>query len=264
MVGFPEDWYEIKPANYKILQADNTSVFLIDFNIPKTAETGEYTVTLNAVSGTVSDQKVVHISVLESIGELLRIEIITLKDDLQSTTTDAMVAQSEGKDTAVVWVLLNETKIQISLAEENLRKLNTDGTLENIGNAKNLLEKAKDILNKLEIVKVESVFPLMQVMYIFLPSTGGAAALLLFLRKKKKLPDLGRVIPLKKIIEGMRSKVPAKDELLKEREKISRMMEVLENEKKEQLVSDKAYEEMKKTIKEKKDKLDKKLSRYKA
>jgi len=264
LVGIPADWFEIKPANYKSLRSDNSSVFLLDFNIPKTAETGDYDATLTVTSDSASDQKLVHITVFESIDEMLRIEIENLKDDLQELIMDTKIAESDGKDTSAVWILINETRVQINEAEDNLRKLKTENALENIGNAKNLLEKARDLLSKLAVIKVESVFLLWDILEFAVPIGAGGTSLIYFLRRKKMLPAISRVIPVKKLIESIRGKLPAKEELLKDREKIKRMMEVLENERKEQIVSEQAYKEMSKTMKEKLSKIEKRLSRHKA
>jgi hypothetical protein len=259
ILGIPTTWFNITPQNYKVLTPDDSVVFLINFNIPKDAQIGEYKITLSAFSATAEDKKSATITIFQSLKELLEYELNKIKMDLQELEIDIRVAEKQGKDVSSVRLFIDEIKTQINLTEDNLKNGRTEEALENIANAKNLIDRARDLLSKLEVLEVKKFFVIPSWLILIIVSI--IISVLIFvviLQKMKILPPLRPyIIPLGKTVEKTKEK--PKEDLAKEREKLLRMLEILEKEKNEKIISTVAYKEMKKTIEEKLNKIEKKL-----
>ncbi|MFH7882313.1 MAG: NEW3 domain-containing protein, partial [Candidatus Aenigmatarchaeota archaeon] len=255
--GIPLEWYNVTPEFYRSLPPGNTSVFLITFNIPANAKLGATRITLTALSGVVSDQKYATLTIFQSMEELLEDEIRKLKSDLALLEQDVKRAEAEGKDVSVLTSILEDIRIQISLAEENFKNNKLEDAFDNVRRARNLIDKAKDLLSKLEVKK--AVFrPIIPIWLIPILISVILIPILLFLTRKK-IPALRPyIIPVGRVAERVK-KEEKKGEIVREREKLLRMLEVLEKEKEEGIISIAAYKEMKKNIEDKLKNIEKKL-----
>jgi hypothetical protein len=260
LLGIPTTWFNITPETYKVLPKEESAVFLINFNIPRNVKAGEYGITLIATSGVVSDQKTATLTVFESMEELLKQEIKRLKEDLQNLQVDIKVAEREGKDVSSVSIIVNEIKSQIDSAEENIENKKTEEALANISSAKNLIERARDLLNKLEVIRARGFIIPLWWLILILVILIGVGSISVILLKKKKVPTLRPwIIPIGKLADIVKGKKVSKEEIIKEKEKLLRMLEVLEKEKDEKTISFGAYMEMKKNIEKKLSKIEEKI-----
>ena len=259
LIGIPTTWFNITPENYRILQKGNSTPFLINFNIPKKVNPGKYEATLIATSGVVNDQRKVTITVFESLKDLLVQEISDLEEKLQEIIIDTKVAEREGKDVSAVLLLINEIKSQIKLAKDNLAEEKLEESLKNINNARNLIIRARDVLSKLEVVKVKAVFPLWMILLIVVASVVSVTAVIIYITSRRK-PALVRpwIISLEKLLNAIRKK-ESREDLIREKEKLLRMIEVLEKERKREIISAGTYTEMKKNIEKRLAEIEKKL-----
>ena len=262
LVGIPLAWFNITPEYYKILPKEQSVVFLITFEVPKNARVGSYDGTLIASSGVASDQKRVTITIVESVEELLRAEIKKLKDDLFSLEVDTKVAEKEGKDVSAIMLLIESIKSYIKTAEESLENKKFEEALENVANAKNLLERARSMLSKAEVI-VRPAYGLpffLWLIIVLVVVSGVASGAVFWIKKKRKAVGVRPwVIPLGRLVDLVKAKKVSKEDLAKEKERLLRMLEVLEKEKEERLVSLGAYREMKKNLEKKLAEIEKKL-----
>jgi len=258
ITGIPMTWYNISPENYRSLAPGDSVVFLINFNVPLDAQLGEYTIGFNVLSSAAGDKKSTSITVFKSLEELLKEELDKIKNTLQELEVDVKIAEKEGKDVSGVLILLDEIKSQITLIEENLKGNKTEEALKNIANIKSLIDRAKDLLSKLETTQIKKPFFIPLWVVIILIVIISVLIVLLLMQRLKVLPPLrSYIIPLGKTVEKTKEK--PKEDLAKEREKLLRMLEILEREKNEKIISTIAYKEMKKTVEEKLKKIEKKL-----
>jgi uncharacterized membrane protein len=257
LFGIPTTWFTIVPETVSILPPDNTTVFLINFDVPKNALPGEYKATLSAFSGVVSDSKPVTVTVYESLEELLRKEIEKLKEDVKILEREIGIAEKEGKNVTGVLSYLDEINKQIAQAEENLANNKTEDAIANVATAKTLIEKARDLLLKLQPPTVERVFVIPFWLIWLIPIIIACIIVAFLLIRKKGIPTIkikpALPMPAKKV------EVEVKQDLIREKEKLLRMLEVLEKERSEGIISLAAYTEMKKSIEERLEKIEKKL-----
>ncbi|MFH8119582.1 MAG: NEW3 domain-containing protein [Candidatus Aenigmatarchaeota archaeon] len=254
LLGIPTNWFNITPENYKILAKGSSVPFVIFFNIPKNVNVGEYFATLIATSGVVSDQKKVTLTVFQSMKELLTEEIGKLEEELQELIVDTKVAEKEGKDVSPVLLFIDGIKNQIKLAKENLNLEKFEDALKNVNTARDLLFKARDTLNKLEVVKVKAIVPWWVLLLILIP----IVAFIIYFFSGKKPSVRPWIITLEKVV-NLAKKKESREELVKEKEKLLRLLEVLEKEKSKGLITPKAYNEMKKNVEKKLATIEKKL-----
>ncbi|MFH8087071.1 MAG: NEW3 domain-containing protein, partial [Candidatus Aenigmatarchaeota archaeon] len=257
LVGIPTTWFTVVPDFVSALPPENSSVFLINFDVPKNALPGEYRVILTAVSGVVSDQKTITITVYESLEELLKAEIEKLKEDVKALEGEISIAEKEGKNVSSVLVYLKEIKTQIEQAEINLANNRTEEAIENIATAKGLIEKAREILLRLKPPVVE-VFVLPYWLILLIVVIIACLIIAIILIRKKGMPSI-RIKPALPALPKKVEKVEAKEELVREKEKLLRTLEILEKERKEGIISLASYTEMKKSIEERLQKIEKKL-----
>jgi len=79
--------------------------------------------------------------------------------------------------------------------------------------------------------------------------------------RKKKLKPLIRpyIVQISRLVERSKGKEVDRGKLEREKEKVARMLKVLEKEKKEGLITTNAYNKMKKSLEKKLDEIDKKI-----
>jgi hypothetical protein len=260
LIGISTNWFNITPEAYAELAPHNSSIFLINFNIPKDAKMGEYDANIIASSGVVTDQKSIKVTIFESIEELLKEEIRKLKSDLEYLKVDVKLAEKDGKDVSNVLLIVNETENQMNGAETDLANNNTESAMDKTQNAINLIKKARDLLSSLEAVKAPAgVFP-MWIIFVVIILIAAIAVVFVYLWKKKKIEKIrSYIIPLGRLVESVKRKETDVSKLENERENINRMLTALEREKNEGLISSTSYEKMKKNLEEKLDEIDKKI-----
>ena len=252
LIGIPTTWYNITPESYVVLGKDESAVFLVEFNVPRNAKEGSYTGNFIASSGVVTDQKQTNIVIYQTMLELLKDELRGVKRDIESLKVDIKIAEREGKDVTNVLIITNETDNQILQAEIDMDNDELESALDRVDNAINLLKKARNLLDSLKTEESsQAQFPLMTLVIILLAIVAIIAALT-YLWKKKKLERVRPyVMTLGKLVESVKSRqAPAStgsEKLLAEREKISRMLMVLEREKNQGMISQLSYEKMKKS-----------------
>lgn len=258
-LGIPLTWYSIKPESVVSLDPGGISVFLLEFSIPKDARLGDYEILISAVTEKASDKKTMKLTIYSSVETLLRSQIDRANIELEKLKSEIEVARRAGKNVNDVLLFVDEIGIQIRLAEQNLANKKYDEGLKNINNINNLLERARALLYEKLIVKKEAG----KLIYVIPVILGSVIVLMLiffflYLRKRKE----GKKISLpsmEKIKGSVRIPPPDNTELLKEKEKLKRMLDLLEREKREKIISQSVYSEMKKNIEDKIAKIDRKL-----
>jgi uncharacterized membrane protein len=261
LVGVPLSWYNITPIGYAITEPDKSYTFLVEFHIPKDVNAGQYTGNLVASSNRATDQKSILLTIYESIEDVIKIEIQNLEEQFQEIIIDSKVAEREGKDVTAIKLLIEEIKEQISLAKKNLDAGKTEEALVNIGNGKNLIERTRRLLDGLEKpVAPAAEFPFLLILGIVVLIILIVLSVYLYLKKTKKTVKIFQIPYVSGLIKLVKGKEVSKDVLLREHDKLSRMLHILEKERTEGIISEKAYDEMKKSLKVKIYKMGKKIS----
>jgi hypothetical protein len=259
ILGIPLDWFNITPESYTSLPPDNSTTFLIEFHIPGNAKVDEYKANLVANAGIVSDQKVLTIKIYQSLEELLKNDIKDLKSQLQDLYIDMKVAEKEGKDTSTVLSIYNEANNKVNGADQDVNNGNLEDALSKISGVPNLIKRARDLLDNLKIAEEIQPFPIWIIFTVFIAIIVVVILLVVILWKKKKLTKIRPyVISLGRIADIVKKKEISKEGMEIEKEKLTRMLKILDSEKAEGIISQGSYEKMRKSIEDKLAKLEKK------
>jgi uncharacterized membrane protein len=257
ILGIPIDWFKIKPERYPTLSQGNSTVFLIEYNIPRNAKVDDYRANLLATSGVVSDQKTITIKIYQSLEELLKADIKNYKEKLQDLYIDIKIAEKEGKDVSTALDLFNEAKSRIDNAEQDLDNNKTEDALDKLSNVPKLITRAKDLLDSLEKPQEEGI-SIWIILIVFVGIILTVILIVVIWKRKKITKIRPYIITIGKIAEIVKRKKLSKEDMEAEKEKLTRMLKVLEKEKEQGIITGNSYDKMKKSIEEKLSKLEKK------
>ena len=265
LAGIPTSWYNITPKKYEVILPGNSTLFLIEYKIPAGSKSGAYPFTLVANSNEVVTDKIGRLVVFTSIEDLIRQDIINLKIELHKLEDDIYFSQNIGKDVSKVWGIVEQAWIQIELAENNLDNKRYDEALQNIQVVSGLIKQAKIILETptemddadwkdsiwifvLKVLIVLAVFAYISVWWI---------------RKKDKYKLKAS---LKRYMKRSLSKEEIetrKKDFENDKERIQRVLNLLETESKEGIINNESYKELKQLNESKIRGIDKKLKKLK-
>jgi uncharacterized membrane protein len=256
LLGIPSEWYNVRPASLIGLEIGDSSVFLVEFMIPKDSGLGDHDVTLSVASNDTIDRRMMKLTIYASVENLLRKQIDDLRIDLEKLKTEVEVAERAGKDVSEITLFLEEIEVKIRSAEENLADKLYDESVKDIANARNLIERARSLLYEKVLAKERPsklvyIIPAILVLIIL-------ALIIFFLiyrRKTKKKPLFPALEKLKGSLKVPKSENKA---LSREKEKIKRMLKLIEKEKNEKIITKEVYEELKSNMEGKLKELDKK------
>ncbi|MBN2202770.1 MAG: hypothetical protein JW700_01095 [Candidatus Aenigmarchaeota archaeon] len=260
VLGVPTNWFNITPSKYDELVTDNSSVFLVEFNIPENTNTGNYDASLLVTSGVVSDQQSIEVNIFSSIKEVLEAEIAMVEESLIELKIDLRVAEREGKDVSDVQTLVDTIESYIENAKKDLKNNDIDAGMEKTGSALSLISRARDLLDMLEMEEPDTFSSLLFI-FIGLIAIIIIVIILVYLQRKKKLKSIlkNRLSKIKGAFHRPGKSDAEVEMLQKEKEKIFRMIKVLDKEKSEGLITEGTYARMKDSLEKKMSKIEKKL-----
>lgn len=243
--GIDERWYEL-PEKIEYLNTGETGNFTIKFEVPKTAESGNYHGNFTVISDEDSDKKSFVLRVFKSERELVYYKIQTLKNRLEKLEGMLIEAENENKDVTEAKELLDESRGNIRIAEEYLDSQMYDKVKNKVRITRDLLDKAE-----IEIKTAKKYFiPLfgpMAIQYQLLIVTGiliFVLVLIIYVVKKvkhispKRIPSAKE---LKKMVLPRKNLKKLKDE----KERLKKTLKLLKEENKEGIISDETYKELK-------------------
>ncbi|MEM5799855.1 MAG: hypothetical protein QXZ43_04300, partial [Candidatus Aenigmatarchaeota archaeon] len=206
--------------------------------------------------------------VFSSREELLRYELEKVKKEYEDVMNRTKQAEKDGKDVSSVLLLLDEAKKNIDDAESMLERKDYDNALEKIMAAGNLINRAREMLPKLPKAKpmVLPGLPLSTFLIILIILILVSTILVFMI--KKKIIDLSKLFKKEKteaemVAEALKKESPEKQALLEEKEKINKVIALLDAEVREGIISKEAYEELKKRNQEKLEEIERKLQNIK-
>ncbi|MBU5688940.1 MAG: hypothetical protein KQA41_01805 [Candidatus Aenigmarchaeota archaeon] len=268
ITGIPKAWYVIDPENVSSLKPNEVAIFSFRITIPANEKTKEYPFKIIALSNETSDDKTGVLFVFSSREELLRYELEKVKKEYEDVLNKTKQAEKDGKDVSSVLLLLDEAKKNIDDAESMLERKDYDNALEKIMAAGNLINRAREMLPKSPKAKpmVLPGLPLSTFLIILIILILVSTILVFMI--KKKIIDLSKLFKKEKteaemVAEALKKESPEKQALLEEKEKINKVIALLDAEVREGIISKEAYEELKKRNQEKLEEIERKLQNIK-
>ena len=258
ITGIPSPWIQdISPKKIDFIPVGNLSTFTVTFKIPPMAEAKEYAGRIIADANVTSDEKSFSLTIFTTRAELVRWEIDSLKKALQQFEVDVENAKKIGKNVNEVLPYINQVKEQINLAEDYLQKKMYDDSLSAVHTGLSALEKARYLLAQAPFTQIliETIFP-PWLIAVFVVMAIVIVVLLVFVRRMKgvfdrifrmQAPGGAGVAKSSVVVEKMKER----ESMDREEVNIRRVLGLIEREYKEGLISENAYNDLKKRNEEK-------------
>lgn len=270
ITGIPSPWIdEIEPIVMEELVTGNTSNFRVKLKIPIIAEAKEYSGKITADANVTKDEKPFKITLFTTKEQLIMWEIDRLKKALDELETDIENAKKAGKDVSEVEPYIDRIEEQIDLAEDYLEDKMYEESLSAIHTGWGHIEKARYYLSIAPFIEIliETIFPpWLILLFIILAVVIGV--LLLFVKRMKGVFD--RVFRMQ--VPGapggvkpsvMVEKIKEKEQYQKQAANIRRVLGLIEKEFKEGLITESAYNDLKRRNEEKLKKIEERLGAMK-
>jgi hypothetical protein len=243
--GILLDWVEISPEKIELLVPKNTAKFAMKISVPINAKSGNYPVTIKAMSNETSDEKTFILRVFASNAELIQYQIQTLEEQLEELEGKTADAENQGRNVTAVKSLLEEARKRIGDAENYLNSKMYDEASILVRNIKDLLSKAKYELEVAPSLKpTPTILEILKYWFYLIVAFLVAIFVLIIYMIRRTKP----FVKFKESIPALRRAVFGKHisaELQKEKDKIEKMLNLIEAEYRKGIISKESYEELK-------------------
>jgi ElaB/YqjD/DUF883 family membrane-anchored ribosome-binding protein len=261
--GILADWVETSPEKIELVVPTDTANFTMKISLPLNATSGNYLVTIKAMSNETSDEKNFTLRVFTSKAELIQYQLQTLEEQVEELERKTTNAENQGRNVTAVKSLLEEARKRIIDAEKYLNSKMYDEASLLVRNIKDILSQAKDELEVALSLKATPTILHMSKRWFYLLVVCVVAIFVLaiyIIRKTKPFVKFKESIPaLRRVVLGKHVLV----ELEKEKDKIEKMLNLIEAEYRKGIISKESYEELKNRNMEKLDDIKAKLSEEK-
>lgn len=256
--GINTSWVEL-PDRFDLKIGENKSL-VIRLTIPANATVGNYLGKIVVSSTEARDEKSFVLRVFNTEAERIYFEIQTVKERVNSLESNASQAEKEGKDVKQVELLIEGAKEKIDLAENRLNSKAYGDASDLLTIAKGYLEEAERALQTLRPIQkppISAITLIQERVWVLLPAFFVVLVILLSVTVRKKYKVGIRVKPstLKRVVVGQLTA----QRLENEREKIEKMLSILEKQYNEGIISKESYEELKSRNKERLAEIEKRL-----
>lgn len=238
MSGVENNWISI-PDNFD-LDANETKSINIGFNIPANAKVGVYNGTIVVGNNEIQDNSSFVLKIFASREELYLYKIQVLKDRVKNVEKEIIQAQNEGKEVSDARTLLDNAREKVTEAEISLNNQDFESTSDAITMANDYLDRAEF---EVQIAKVApKSFTQKWIFYaiVILGAMLIAFVIWIILRLKKMELKLSGV-SLKRVFMGRASY----KQLEKEKDKLEKILALLDKEYKQKMISKESYDEIK-------------------
>jgi uncharacterized membrane protein len=240
--GIEASWFEIDNPNVGVLKPNETKIIPIKFQVPAGTKAGEFTVKLKVDAAGTMDQKIFILRIFTSRKDLIEFELARLKaktDELELKANEI----KEEYDVEDVLKLIKEIRNKITETEGYLSEEKYDAALGSIYAGWELYNRAAELLQNAQPKKVPELIPWWLIILIIV-LVGIVLFLVLVLRKLSlniKVLLRGRYTEAK-TVAGIVRKEPQVENLRQEKEKLERMLSLMENQYKQGIIPKEAYD----------------------
>ncbi len=241
--GIDASWFEIDNPNVGVIKPNETKIIPIKFQVPAGTKSGDFTVKIKANADGTSDQKIFTLRIFTSRKDLVEFELARLKaktDELELKANEI----KEEYDVEDVLKLIKEIRSKIKETEDYLTVQNYDAALGSIYAGWGLYNRAAELLQSAQPKKVPSFIIPVEWLFIIILMIGVIVFLVIVIRKlnlNMKILLRGRYTEAK-TVAGIVKKEPQMESLRAEKEKIERMLSLMENQYKQGIIPKEAYD----------------------
>ena len=266
--GIPATWFTVDPVLMPLLRPGESQTFVIKLVVPSGIEPKQYFGVFNASSNETYAEKLTSVVVFGSREELVRYQLQKLKEALEELKADVKAEEERGVlDLTRVNDLIVEIEHQIDMTEGYLTAKMYDQALESVMTGWRLLDRARELLRTAPAARPVTILAIPDWMLMLLLILVIVALVLVMIMKKyrkkldrmfkKELPAETRAAAEMTAVGPSVGEAFSQAEERKaasreaEREKLRKLIALLEKEYHEGIISEKAFGELKKRNEEK-------------
>jgi hypothetical protein len=260
--GIPSTWYTVEPLMIPLLNPGVGKTFVINLLVPEGTEAKQYFGTINATANETYDEKLTSIILFGSREELVKYQLEKLKEEFEEFKEDVNGTAEEGRlDLSKVYDKIDEIQHQIDLTEGYLDAKMFDDALNSVTTGWRLLERGRELLRTAPALRAITIFmiPDWMLMLIMILIIAILVLVILLSKYRKKIektfrrevPGAGaakEMIGAGPAMKGAYEEEEAAEVARREEErgKIKKVLNLLEREFNEGIISEKAYKELRK------------------
>ncbi|MFH7903870.1 MAG: hypothetical protein QW409_02880, partial [Candidatus Aenigmatarchaeota archaeon] len=254
LLGIDESWYRIKNSSIKVFNPNDTLIFEIYLTIPSKVKPQEISTAFYFKSFELITSRDIKLKIFQSLEDLLLDELKELKDkllDLKSKTIDAKLAN---KNVTEVEKIISQAEELAKQIEDLIKQKQYDDATKRLYELRSLIDKGFYLLQTATpIIRFEWEKILIIIAVIVLISIAAFIITMYIISIRRVRKSLSKVIEasLKEISKIKEAKQPEERKPEIDTERYKKMLEVLEREYREGIISKETYEELKKRIEEK-------------
>ncbi|MEM2963720.1 MAG: NEW3 domain-containing protein [Candidatus Anstonellales archaeon] len=247
--GIDANWFEIE-RDVGTIKPNETRVIPLRILVPAGTKSGDFVVKIKAEAQGTSDQKLFRLRVFTSRKDLIEFELARLKAKTEELEIKAREAERDF-DVTEVFKLIEEIKKRIKETEGYLSEEKYDAALSSIYAGWDIYNRAAELL---EAAPRKGFFEIPWWLWLVIAILLGVVLFLVVILRKLSLNIKvllrGRYTEAK-AIAGIVKKEPEVENLRAERERIKRMLSLLETQYKQGIISREAYEGLKQSSEQK-------------
>jgi cell division protein FtsB len=242
LTGLDPSWFRLIPSRIGTLKPNETASVFLEITVPAGTQPGNFMLKIKAEAKDTSDQKPIKLTVFTSRKDLVEFELARLKaktDELEFNTNRI----KDTYDVDDVLKLIPQIRSKISEAEGYLADNKIDAALGSIYAGWDLYNKAAALLEAAKPRVAPEIIP-MWLLLVILLMIGLVLFLVVVLRKlslNMKVLLRGRYSEAR-TVTGIVKKEPEVDALRTERDKLQRMIALLESQYKQGIISKEAFD----------------------
>ncbi|MBN2330932.1 MAG: hypothetical protein JXC85_03885 [Candidatus Aenigmarchaeota archaeon] len=265
--GIPSSWYTVEPLMLPLLNPGVGKTFVINLIVPVGTEARQYFGTINATANETYDEELTSIIVFGSREELVRYQLKKLKEEFKDFREDVNATAEEGLlDLSRVYDIIDEIQNQIDMTEGYLDAKMFDEALNAVTTGWRLLERGRELLLAAPPLRAITMFmiPDWVLTLVMLLIISILVLVILLSRYRKRIErtfkrEVPEVTAAKEMIgagPAMKGKYVEKDAAAaarkeEEKAKIIKVLNLLEKEYNQGIISENAYKELRKRNMEK-------------
>jgi hypothetical protein len=249
VLGVPKEWVDPYFTTIDSLRVNETKSISIKVMVPNGTRAGEYIATITAGNVDARDEKQISLIVFTSREELVSYELKKLKTEFQKLQDEIAAGKRDGKDVSGLDEIVNSTAKQIEIAGNYFRNKMFDDAIKEIYTGWNMINRAREMLIQAPFIRpvLIPVLPdwFLPLLIILLLVILIILVLLRRIRRRFERYLKHARYPEAKSIATLMKKEMESEALINERERLLKMLKLLESERNEGLLSETAYLELK-------------------
>ncbi|MBN1896418.1 MAG: hypothetical protein JW789_01675 [Candidatus Aenigmarchaeota archaeon] len=260
--GIPDSWYTVTPSLIPLISPGDSDVFVVNILVPVGTEARQYYGSFNVTSDKASDSKLTSVIVFGSREELVRYQLKKLKDEFDDFKDDVnATAERKERDLTRVYDIIGEIEHQIDLTDGYLDAKMFEEALDSVTTGWRLLDRGRELLRNAPPLSPSTILVIpdwlltlililvivaMAMFFVLNRYKKKLDKMFMFRKRKVEAPIMEDVIGEGPSTSRMADDTAAYEARQREKEKVEKVLGLLEKEFKEGIISENAYNELRK------------------